>query len=688
MAIIEVQFEKGSFLEILKANFSRQEIPRGLFADLAPDRILEKIEIVDAVDITDEQERVGKLTLKINFLQHHTTFTDAENAGSLKPPATQQLPCEITFDLSLTGDGNTPPDPRLQVWTKSLKLGSNNQPVLAASIVSFGNVGFDIANFMLVSSADIVAFRFSTKQEDFLEGPVSNKLEGLNWGFFAEGNLFADQLSDTINSVVEASVAGSSDPVLEFTERASPNWVANPPHAFSKVEINAVDAIPLGFDVSVEVTARTHFNVPQPPNGLEAITTISWEAQGFFSNFGVVKDKVNDAIKEELAAPGELKEIERGEDFVKYSAFSLLFVPRSDLFTATITQASVAGDGLHVLGTISVAGLPSVSFYLADARWVNRLDCKTKNLHTRFSGPVLHVNAEVRSFQIKIDPAILVKPPGTWNPRVESTNKGIGVHTVEVIFELPVGATPVAGLESSAFITGNMGVRWVDLGKIPKIPETSFVTKKAFAISQCMAISDRWGMGIFNLDWLVDPPFDSYGFPPLREWTVIAAGLPNEGRIQFNAVGPAGTRNLGFANLQDGALFAQVVTDADETLQVEGHVRSGTDTPQVYQRWISPIAELPLTDASTPLAVMDDTIWLKNSREMSSVSISDLLENNTSQRRRDPADRHIEDRRSDAAEEIAQAVVSDGKFLALRHRGKLLIAQPGKATSYNGTVRF
>ncbi|HKD66516.1 MAG TPA: hypothetical protein VKB84_06715 [Candidatus Binataceae bacterium] len=129
-------------------------------------------------------------------------------------------------------------------------------------------------------------------------------------------------------------------------------------------------------------------------------------------------------------------------------------------------------------------------------------------------------------------------------------------------------------------------------------------------VSECMAISDRWGMGIMNLGWLVDPPGLDLHARPLREWTISASDLAGIGQIDLTAIGPNGERALPALTVTHGAVFGQAITDADETLQLKTRGPVTVPPPDIAQRWIVPWTSVPAAPGVTPLAFLDGVLYV------------------------------------------------------------------------------
>src|SRR5688572_1750552 len=140
MAIIEVQFKQNVFLNILGAKIVRQDFPRSLFSQLATDRLIERIEMLQVAIASDEDLQgisieEGQLLVKFSFLLHHTSFVEARTAGSLQAPLTQTLNCDLWLKLA-------PAAPNLQWFISRFEVENQMVPILQVGIIPMGDTGF------------------------------------------------------------------------------------------------------------------------------------------------------------------------------------------------------------------------------------------------------------------------------------------------------------------------------------------------------------------------------------------------------------------------------------------------------------------------------------------------------------------------------------------------------------------
>jgi hypothetical protein len=246
------------------------------------------------------------------------------------------------------------------------------------------------------------------------------------------------------------------------------------------------------------------------------------------------------------------------------------------------------------------------------------------------------------------------------------------------------------GATSSAFLDTNLGVRWVDLGAVPAKPapvSNDPVKLESQAISQCMAISDLWGMGVMNLGWIPDPPDYELGLDPLREWTIVADGIIDLERIELAVIGPNAARRLASPPVEGGTLYMQVVTDAQETLQIRSGVRLLSAPPQVLQRWIVPWMAIPVEPGIVPLALSDGILWVADGGKLARIELPGNLQMRTAHEpalkirhvNHDDAPLRLVTRLKRALENgmTLPRTVGQGRIVAVLHSGHIVLGVAG-----------
>ncbi|WP_342236410.1 hypothetical protein [Inquilinus sp. OTU3971] len=594
MAVIEIQFREKVFFDIIAAQVLRTDPPAALFSRAPAGSFIDRIE-TGAVRWARDDEVLfseGEVAVQVPFSVHLTSYEAAKTAGSLQVPQTFPIPCAVWLRI-----GGAPPA-GLRCSIARLEINGEFIPVITPpQTISLAGLGMPIETITLAAGDGVVAVRLFTPTGGWLVAPAVNRLGGADWGLFLEGQVFADQLAEEMNHAADGVVQGSSDPI-EISSRAVGHWDAASTTAYASVDLVAVDRLPADIDVPFTVYAATRLNLNAVLDRIEVLTTISWAAHDVITTVSggaieVVEDEVSAAILEKLKPPAGQEEVERGERHIVLRQNRPMPEPVTNLFRATLDHYALTGAGVEATGAVTVYPPPVAHFTLEEAHWTSEVNCNTRRLETNFTPPTVHIFCADRFYSLAFRANPTADPDKIWVPRVSWSGFGAGNQIAHVVFDVPLpgdGGLRPPGTWASGFIVTNMGVRWVDLGVVPVRPAAPAdpIAVQAEIISTCMAISDPWGMGILNLDWLVDPPDILLGRPPLREWTITAAALAGIDRVQLVARGPAGERPLANPQVRRGEIFAQVVTDADEVLQLRSGGRTTSAPPDVFQRWIVP----------------------------------------------------------------------------------------------------
>jgi hypothetical protein len=236
-------------------------------------------------------------------------------------------------------------------------------------------------------------------------------------------------------------------------------------------------------------------------------------------------------------------------------------------------------------------------------------DCDKKRVTVEFRPAQVFLNDIGMDGPPKVFPSgILFNPAGAWVAVPGASNDWLDLA---LTFADPPGGRLPVGTATSVILDTDCGVRWVDLGVIPPDHEQPTEGDIAEMISQCMAISDPWGDGVMNLDWLLDPPSLSHEFDPVRQWTIGVRELPEDVRLEFVAVGPDGEERVVGATGGRQNIAAQITTNANETLRIRTAEGLSAPAPVVFQRWIVPFASLPLESVPSAVSASDGMVGVR-----------------------------------------------------------------------------
>lgn len=609
MALVELQIRESDFLDAVKAQVLRMDSAfmsiDAILQALSPDLVLERIECEEAGILGAPPEGLtppplpGELLVRIKVAAYTTTVHDVEKAGHLQQPVlAKQAPTELFIVLRALGQ------------TKGIRFDVRGGPFAGqtgefpALKLAAGIPDFVVFYIGLVARDGVVSMRMGTEpeaptQEAFLGMWNGNRLGGNQWGCFISGTFFAEQLADFLDRAAAQLAQVANDPDIEVLP-PKPSGAWSQPVASTSVNLNAVNALPLGFDVEFRVdvnsTLTTAFTSPAPVAAQLTIDTrIKWTAQDLLSDIGL--EFSQKAINTVVAAglPSSLngaKEVGRGNDFIDYRSFSVFAPPSSPVLSSRITDFAIDESGLRVAGSLAIRPPPTVGWTAEPPRWRFDQDCQTRSVTLQLKGPsvqLLGTDPFVRIHQTRP----LRQMPGVfWGTREDA---GDFPPVLGISFDpLPDAYLAAAGgIESSVILFTNFGVRHVEFGVIPERPVVSdqeWWSQVASMLSTCMAISDPWGMGVLNLGWLVDPPdLATAGLPAMHEWLIMASGITEVQSVEFNAIGRSGERRfIGSAGVAGGAILHRVLATADEVVEMRTGRPMAGPAPRILHRWVVP----------------------------------------------------------------------------------------------------
>jgi hypothetical protein len=190
-----------------------------------------------------------------------------------------------------------------------------------------------------------------------------------------------------------------------------------------------------------------------------------------------------------------------------------------------------------------------------------------------------------------------------------------------------------------------------------------------------------------NLDWLSDPPDYELGLDPLREWTIVADGIVDLERIELAVISPNDARRLASPPVEGGTMYAQVITDAHETLQIRSGVRLLSTPPQVLQRWIVPWKAIPVEPGIAPLALQDGVLWVADGCKLARIELPGNLQMKTAHEQalkirhvnHDEAPLKLVMRLKRGLENgmTLSRTVGQGRIVAVLHKGHIVLGVAG-----------
>ena len=553
------------------------------------------------------------------------------------------------------------------------------------------------------ASDNVVALRLGTRQGNPVNGPVQDHLGGADWSFAIPGQLFADALAASLSTVLhdklpggvvlDRDASGAWYPSLgPFRPGPFPGAVAS---ATVHVQHKCIFGIVIPVDLSLSMTLQ--------PSGQSLVQTVAlgWEADSLLCNLvggglffpilpliidALASSAISDKILGAGLGPGHgFQEVGRDDSSITYQQTTFLDTPSPRL---VLTHSEVNQDGLRIGGT--TATRPPPLGLKGEATWPSsglHVDCTKRSVSVKFYPP----EVTLRDIGIEGGPprlfpdGVVIYPPGAWQMTPGTSNTWLDLS---LTFAEPPGGRLPAGTATEVYLHTDCGLRWVDLGVIPAdhpAPTTGDIMEM---ISQCMAISDPWGLGVLNLKWLIDPPDSDLGLGAVRQWSLGFQDLPESVQLEFVALGPGGgERHLGVVE-GHRSVAVELATDADETLEVRAGRALSTPAPLVLQRWVIPFATLPLDHGAVTVASSGGVVGVRDlggqTRLIDAgpdgrgrVRIADArMYADLAFRRLQSALDH-EGRRGLGTWAVA-ARISEG-MVAIAHRGKLLIGSAGRA---------
>ena len=622
MAVLEIQFKQEVFFNIIAAQVLRINPPGELLSQLPPGALVEKIEIGQVAFASPNEILFGdsEIGLRVPLTVKVTTYQLARSAGSLQPPATIDAPCTVWLRLQGAVPYELPPGTfhpaGLRWFIQRVDVDGAFVPIFPTARDLPFDPGVPVDDVRLAAVDGMISIRFLTPSGGG-SAAVTNRLGSDDWGQFIDGQLFAESLAQEVAQAADDAAAGSNDPVIEVSSRPTGHWSGSPPSAHTSVGLTAVDALPADIDVPIVVYASTFVEIDPVLNQIVLFTRISWASHdvvtvGSGGLVTVVEDKVSDALlKKFKPRPGQ-QEVERGDNYILYKGIRPFIEPVTNLFRATVQHFTANNDGVAATGRVDVYPPPAAFFTLEDQHWEGGVNCNKRRWTVDFKPSTVHILGPDRYYSLEFRQSPTSDPPGILIPHVSwSGLLFAGNQIAHVSFDPLILWDPPVGSAVSGFLVTNLGVRWVDLGVVPPRPPAPAdpVGIQAFVISTCMALSDPWGLGIMNLEWLVDPPDLDLGMPKLREWTIAGTEVLDAGQIALVAIGPQGERPLTILPVHRGSAFAQVVTEADETLQLRTDGSLSSAPPQVLQRWIVPWTSVPVSAQVQELDISDGQLF-------------------------------------------------------------------------------
>jgi hypothetical protein len=131
-------------------------------------------------------------------------------------------------------------------------------------------------------------------------------------------------------------------------------------------------------------------------------------------------------------------------------------------------------------------------------------------------------------------------------------------------------------------------------------------------LSNCFAISDRWGMGPLNVGWLVDPPDVLNSDDLIRDWTIRFSGIPEDAVVEIVATDlQSGAERVASVVAGHRDALVHVMTAPNEVIELRTPRPFEAPMPVVEQRWLEPITAIPVAVESPVIDHVDGLLGVR-----------------------------------------------------------------------------
>lgn len=508
-------------------------------------------------------------------------------------------------------------------------------PILLAqrSVSEIAEGGIIIAAAILLRDG-IVTLRFATAAADPLFATPLNVLSqsGGDWAIRVSGEALAQQLLVSLQDGLNPPPGGT---VIEDAPNAAwvqsgGEWVATGSVGLEKID--ACWGLFEDVDISVTVNVRLRFipdlSVTPPLLNLQLHVSTDasdwdsfrcWLGSGGLGSIvlggligplvGVVAGVVS------LIAIAETIRLDAGSGAAGLSSDPLTLISSSD------TEATYAGS----------RRLPTLAAALGIGR-TSDADLGPLGLIVRgdiFTVPATHTAT--------LNPAggtLFSEISHDFNCRSRSWGTSTIVQSIEIsdrarVFDVDLGLVPVTVFRSSVAVPANKwsiaslvprfaqvvtivgssiaqegdggriylhtsaGIRRYDIAPLNTLPELT-PSQQIEAVARCLKF-EKIFLPFEKIKWLIDPPRFNYGYPPLRQWLIAFAELPDSIAITVHRI--RNQERLGdpitFRSGPGGEAAIEVITD-DKTELIVEHDQEQITKTRLRQRWLLPTQILPV----------------------------------------------------------------------------------------------
>ncbi|GAA2150314.1 hypothetical protein GCM10009844_31110 [Nocardioides koreensis] len=586
MAIVEVQVEESAFLALLRTEFNRQRIPGPTFVLPGLEgNILQRVRC-DRLQLQDAglAGHIGIASTVV--VEYNTNLDEVRAAGSLQRPETHELALHPPLTVGVVIPPKDDPQGSPSVRATAVGVWSHDVPMAVPE-------SFTVAAGAMAAGDGVVAVRLGTQAADPVQAPVVGRVGGGEWCQLVSGAVFAEVLE----SVLGQTVSGILSEQLDLERPARGQWVgSSQPYAFASAAVRAitpvVDAV---IDLQLILTPKV------VGRELQLTVQLTWSARtgleyllDFIAPiFGrlVLADVINAQVLDRL--PGTLskdgfEEIARDDESVNLRGSQSLEPPVEEF---VLERADVTIEGVVCAGHVNL-GTPrrGLEAWMSQGSYSLDTNCGARRVDVAWSPARLwlrDLGVAGKTGPTVFYGSVVFDPPDAWD--VQPMPHPTWFETA-LVFSDPPGGKGAAGTPTSVYVATDCGTLWVDLGLVPQRPAEPGVDDVAQMLSSCLAISDRWGMGPLNLDWLIDPPRVLSPDDLVRDWNIRFRDIPADARVDVVAVdSESGAERVVSRVTAHQDVIAHILTRRNEVVELRAITGFDAPVPMVEQRWLEPV---------------------------------------------------------------------------------------------------
>lgn len=620
MALIEIQIRTDRFCKLIEGEVNSQPLNSPTIDHPAiAGKPLEMIACKDCKFTEAWADDLVAFESTFVFYYYDSLEVQVRPAGSFGVGTPPALEAQVYIGFRMMGTVNN--------WHLEYEL------FLGRGILSFRKGVFPIgvpSNFAgaeITGTQELIAIRIATQATD-LTAPVVNNLGPAEWCQTVPGELIADETRTVLDRALDDAVQPPEPPPawqwwkpkpkhqeLRKEGAARAAWFPSLHYAVAQGDITAVDACPIAdIDIEIELTLTVRPEVT-PGNGLRTVAKLSWDADSTWCSIAaglllgvpvgiafavMAEDQVSETILGKKINSGGFREIERDDDSITFERIG--GAPSSPSREFEIDTLAIVAEGIRTSGTIRPKVRARLEGSATPPEAGISINCNIRAVGLKLNPAEVvlwtvhgdNIRPDVRPEPFVFLENIKFEPPNAWKIEAKDFLKSAASSTpgdILLVFRDPDAGRLPAGTATSIYLPTNLGVRWVDLGKIPPMDPQVLIEFDAQRLMQsyCDSITNPWAAGLTKLEWvdpLVDP--DHVDRDRFRFWALGLQDLPADARIEVVASGTDGRERL--VGVVEGMknVVLEVLTSPKETLALRVRDTFHAPRPTVARGWFVP----------------------------------------------------------------------------------------------------